>query len=83
MYAREISSESAYTLAEARRIIKAEQSRKREMFFSKIKQISLGILCLLMCLLIPYACDGDCTAWLVLIPMAFYFFSRKGNENEE
>ena len=81
MYTREILSSETYTLAEARRIIKAEESRKREMAMAKAKQIALGMLCLLLCLLIPFACDGDCTVWFVLIPCAIYFF--KGIKEEE
>lgn len=44
MYARQITSEETYTLSEARRIINAEQSRKREIFLCKAKQKLLGIL---------------------------------------
>lgn len=82
MYAREISSESVYTLREARRIIKAEQLRKREEFLNKAKYFALGVLCLLICLLIPVVLDGDITAWFVFIPCALYFFTKmvKGDE---
>ena len=85
MYAREINSESAYTLSEARRIIKAEQSRKREEFLNKAKYFALGVLCLLICLLIPVILDGDITVWFVLIPCAIYFFVKtaKGDEDFE
>ena len=85
MYAREISSESVYTLREARRIIKAEQLRKREEFLNKAKYFALGVLCLLISLLIPIVLDGDITAWFVFIPCAIYFFVKtvKGDENFE
>lgn len=82
MYAREINSMETYTLTEARRIIKAEQSRKREEFLNKAKYFVLGVLCLLICLLIPVVLDGDITAWFVLIPCTIYFFIKtvKGDE---
>ena len=85
MYAREISSESVYTLREARRIIRAEQLRKREEFLNKAKYFALGILCLLICILIPIILDGDITAWFVFIPCAIYFFVKtvKGDEDFE
>lgn len=76
MYAREITSESVYTLREARRIIKAEQSRKREEFLNKVKHCALGMLCIMLCLLIPMVSDGDITVWLVLIPCAIYYFNK-------
>ena len=82
MYTREISSESVYTLREARRIIRVEQLRKREEFLNKAKYFALGVLCLLICILIPVVLDGDITAWFVLIPCAIYFFVKtvKGDE---
>lgn len=85
MYAREINSIETYTLSEARRIIKAEQSRKREEFLNKAKYFALGVLCMLICLLIPIVLDGDITAWFVFIPCAIYFFIKtvKGDEDFE
>lgn len=82
MYAREINSMDTYTLREARRIIKVEQSRKREEFLNKAKYFALGVLCLLISLLIPVILDGDITAWFVFIPCALYFFTKivKGDE---
>ncbi len=74
MYARQITNEQTYTLTEAKRIIEREQSRKREVIIAKAKQIILGMLCLLLCLLIPFFMNGDCTAWLILIPCTIYFF---------
>lgn len=44
MYTRQITSEETYTLAEARRIIKKEETHKREKFLNKAKQKLLGIL---------------------------------------
>lgn len=43
MYARQITSEETYTLAEARRIINKEREQKREIFLSKAKQKLLGL----------------------------------------
>ena len=69
MYARQITSEETYTLAEAKRIIKAETKAKRELFISKAKQKLLALVSLAVCALIPVACDGDCTAWIIMIPV--------------
>lgn len=44
MYARQITSEETYTLAEARRIIDREKEQKREIFLSKAKQKLLGLV---------------------------------------
>lgn len=44
MYARQITSEQKYTLAEARRIINRERRQKREIFLSKAKQKLLGLV---------------------------------------
>lgn len=48
MYARQITNEETYTLAEARRIINAEQSRKKEVLFRKAKQKLLGFSMVLL-----------------------------------
>lgn len=48
MYARQITNEETYTLAEAKRIILAERKEKREKFLYKAKQKFVGILCLLI-----------------------------------
>ena len=47
MYARQITSEETYTLAEAKRIINAERQAKRELLLYNAKQKLLGILALL------------------------------------
>ena len=77
MYARQITSENTYTLAEARRIIKAEKIAKREKVIHRMENIMVGILCLILAALIPEVCDGAITAWFIAIPSALYFFTRK------
>ena len=47
MYARQITSEETYTLAEARYIINAERQEKRESLLCKAKQKLLGVVALL------------------------------------
>ena len=47
MYARQITSEETYTLAEAKRIINAERRTKRESSIYKAKQKLLGVVALL------------------------------------
>ena len=47
MYARQITSEETYTLAEARCIINAERQAKRESSIYKAKQKLLGVVALL------------------------------------
>lgn len=77
MYARQINSQELYTLSEVGRMIKRRQKRKRELFIRKAVFKLIGILCLLLCALVPAVCDGDCSFWLVLVPLAFYYFTRR------
>ena len=77
MYARQITSENTYTLAEARQIIKAEQTAKREKVKCRMENIMVGILCLILTALIPEGCDGFIEAWFITIPLALYFFTRR------
>ena len=76
MYARQITNEQTYTLTEARKIIRAEQLRKREIILNKLGNIALCIICVLSCYFVPYACDGDITASFVFILCAIYFFVK-------
>lgn len=77
MYAREITSENTYTLAEARRIIKAERTAKREKVKFRMENIIVGVLCLILTAMIPVVCDGDITAWFITIPLALYYLTRR------
>ena len=77
MYTREITSENTYTLAEARRIIKAEQTAKREKAKYRIENIMVGVLCLILTALIPDVCDGFIEAWFITIPLTLYFLTRR------
>ncbi len=43
MYARQITSEQTFTLAEAREIINAENMQRKEEFLTKVNQKLLGI----------------------------------------
>lgn len=77
MYAREITSENTYTLAEARRIIKAEQTAKREKLKCRMDNIMIGILCLILTAMVPIVCDGFIEAWFITIPLALYYLTRR------
>lgn len=77
MYAREITSENTYTLSEARRIIKAEQTAKREKAKYLMENIMVGVLCLILTALIPLFFDGDITAWFITIPLSLYYLTRR------
>lgn len=46
MYARRITSEQTYTLAEARKIINKEYAQEREIFLQKVFQKFLGCMAL-------------------------------------
>ena len=72
MYARKITSEETYTLAEAKRIIKAEHSRKRESFLHKAKQKLMGITLIIIAILMPIIFDGDATVSLFALPLGIY-----------
>ena len=77
MYAREISSESVYTLREAQKIIKAEHSRKREVFLNKAKQKLLGILAIGVSIAeLAFAEEGG--LFIFMLPLGLYLlFSKK------
>ena len=76
MYAREITSMETYTLSEARRIIRKEQKQRREIIIKRIQFFLISLICLAACYLVPIACNGDCTAWFLFIPMAIGFFVK-------
>ena len=76
MYAREITSTETFTLSEARRIIRKEQKLRREAILKRIEFVIIGLICLLACYVIPFACDGDVTAWFLFIPMTIGFFVK-------
>ena len=77
MYAR--TSEETYTLAEAKRIIREEQSQKRELFLHKAKQKLLGIIAIGISIIIPFIMNGDSTVSLFMLPMGLYVLFTKEN----
>lgn len=79
MYTREITSENTYTLAEARRIIKAEQEEKREALIELLEVNVLFVICIVMTILYPVLMDGNIAGWFVLLPASCYFIT-KANE---
>ena len=78
MYAREITSEETYTLAEAKRIINAERQEKRELLLYKAKQKMMGVALIIISILIPIVNDGDATTSLIILPLGLYLlFTRE------
>lgn len=84
MYSNITTSEYSLQLKEAKRIIKAEQSRKREVFLQKAKQIVLGILCIAISIASPLLLDGDGTISVIMLPVGIYItFTRQNIFSEE
>ena len=75
MYARQIET---YTLEEAKRIINAEQSQKREEVLHKAKQKLLGVGAILASIIAPILLDGDVTISVFMLPIGLYqLFTRE------
>lgn len=77
MYARQITNEETYTLSEAKRIIKAEQSQKREIILHKAKQKFFGLLAISVSIATPIFLDGDATISLIMLPLGLYLLFTK------
>ena len=77
MYARQIVSEEGENFKEVKRIIHAETKERRMILLFKVRHMIIGVLCVAICIAAPFVCDGDCTIWIVMIPCAIYFFTRR------
>ena len=77
MYARQITSEETYTLQEAKRIINAEQSQKREEVLHKAKRKLLGLLTIGVSIVSPFLLDGDATISIIMLPLGIYTLFTK------
>ena len=77
MYARQITSEEVYTLAEAKRIINAERQAKRESLLYKAKQKLLGVVAIGVSIVSPLLLDGDATTSLIMLPLGIYMIFTK------
>ena len=77
MYARQITSEEVYTLAEAKRIINAERQAKRESLLYKAKQKLLGVVAIGVSIASPILLDGDATISVIMLPLGLYLLFTK------
>ena len=77
MYARQITSEETYTLAEAKRIINAERQAKRESLLYKAKQKLLGVVAIGVSIASPILLDGDATISVIILPLGLYLLFTK------
>ena len=77
MYARQITSEETYTLAEAKRIINAERKTKRESLLYKAKQKLLGVVAIGVSIASPLLLDGDATISVIMLPLGLYLLFTK------
>lgn len=77
MYARQIET---YTLEEAKRIINAEQSQKREEVLHKAKRKLLGVGAILISIIAPILLDGDITISVFMLPIGLYQLFTKESE---
>ena len=82
MYARQITSEETYTLAEAKRIINTERKTKRESLLYKTKQKFLGVVALLTVVVEFAMAHFDLIdqggAFIIMLPLGLYLlFTRE------
>ena len=77
MYARQITSEETYTLAEAKRIINAERKGKRGKILYKVKQKFIGLLMISLSIASPILLDGDATISVIMLPLGLYVLFTK------
>ena len=77
MYARQITSEEAYTLSEANHIINAKRQAKRESSIYKAKQKLLGLLAIAASIASPLLLDGDATISVIMLPLGIYILFTK------
>ena len=77
MYARQITSEEAYTLSEANHIINAEHKTKRESLLYKAKQKFVGLLAISASIASPLLLGGDATISIIMLPLGIYVLFTK------
>ena len=77
MYARQITSEEAYTLSEANHIIDTEHKEKRESLLYKARQKFVGLLAISASIASPLLLDGDATISLIMLPLGLYLLFTK------
>ena len=77
MYARQITSEETYTLAEAKRIINAERQAKRKSLLYKAKQKFIGLIAIAVSIVSPILLDGDATISVIMLPLGIYMIFTK------
>ena len=81
MYARQITSEETYTLAEAKRIINAGRKAKRETLLYKAKQKLLGVVALLTVVVEFTMAHFDLIdqggAFIIMFPLGLYLLFTK------
>ena len=76
MYARQITSEETYTLAEAKRIINAERKAKRESLLYKAKQKLIGFVLLILSIASPLLIQ-DATVSVIMFPLGLCLLFTK------
>lgn len=79
MYAKQITSEQKYTLAEARRIIEREKEEKKEIIIHNVKQKLLGLAAIGLSIASPLLLDGDATISVIMLPLGIYAIFTKEN----
>ena len=77
MYARQITNEETYTLAEARQILNEETKLKRDAIFWKIKQKVMGVSLIIISIAIPFIFQ-DVTVSIFILPLGLYLLFTKG-----
>ena len=77
MYARQITNEETYTLAEARQILNEETKLKRDAIFWKIKQKVMGVSLIIISIAIPFIFQ-DVTVSIFILPLGLCLLFTKG-----
>ena len=76
MYARQITTEETYTLAEAKRIINAERQAKREALLYYAKQKLLGVVAIGVSIASPLLIQ-DATISVIMLRLGLYLLFTK------
>ena len=81
MYARQLTSEETYELAEAKHIINAERQVKRESLLYKAKQKLLGVVALLTVVaeftMAHFDIIDQGGAFIIMLPLVLYLLFTK------
>ena len=82
MYARQTTSEEILARKQLKRSFELETETKKENIKEKARFL-LGIICVIIAILVPFVCNGDCSFSIIMVLGAVYFFTEIEDEEEE